>query len=239
MSTTNTYRHDYEVGEQIGKTADGQPVVASSGDGSVDEAFIDATRPKHRYDEPEISGRTSQGWKRRPSETTFNANRKDAHGNPLPTTAMDGRDLKAQRKRMWMWQHGYYGDGGKKSAIKDKLSLTEALGDTLNLSDAIVRDAKRLVMKVDARAFNRLGNIKGNIDDDDNEEPNSAPIALALGCLAVAQNRMIETPEEYEVRIQVREFERHDGDKPLFKEIADRHDVDWYASMKQVKEQVN
>jgi aspartyl aminopeptidase len=79
-------------------------------------------------------------------------------------------------------------------------------------------DARQLSRECDGRAFNRIGGLA----------------AVALGCIAVAQNRRIETPEGFENRIQV----RGDSDgSPPFKHLAEKHGVDWQKAIRKAKTQ--
>jgi hypothetical protein len=196
MSTTDNQSYDCRVGEQIGETDDGQPVVAQGGDGSLTsgEALKDTNRPENRH--------AAHGRQR----TTFHARE-----------AEDSEKF----RRLWKHQHGFHSDDTGQRAAKDKENVAEALADTLRLSDALKADVKRLVRQCDGRAFNRLGGLE----------------AVALGAIAVAQNNTIERPEDYEDRIQVREYDHHDGDAPLFKALAEKHGVEWQKAIRKVKEE--
>ena len=196
MSTTINQSYDCRVGEQIGETDDGQPVVAQGGDGSLTsgETLKDTNRPENRH--------AARGRQR----TTFHA-----------SEAEDSEKF----RRLWKHQHGYYSDDTGKRAAQDKVRVAEALSDTLRLSDALKTDVKRLVRKCDGRAFNRIGGLE----------------AVVLGAIAVAQNDTIERPEDYGDRIQVRTYDHHDGDAPLFKALAEKHGVDWRKAIRKVKEE--
>lgn len=217
----DSYSYDCRIGEKIGETDDGQPVVAQTNDGSVNDAFKDASPTPDRYDEPEERGTSTQGRRRRPSETTFKPDYGDHYGNPLPKKGADGRDLEEQWNRMWEWQHGHR-DGRGAKLQREKLAITEALANTLRLSDRLTGRAKRLAIQTDGRAFTRIGSM----------------FAIALGAIAVAQNETIERAEDYEDRIQVRKYDHHDGDAPLFKALAENHDVQWSQAIQKVKEQI-
>jgi hypothetical protein len=99
--------------------------------------------------------------------------------------------------------------------------VAEALCVTLRLSDALTAEVRRLVRQCDGRAFNRIGGLE----------------AVALGAIAVAPNDTIERPEDYENRIQIREYDHHDGDAPLFKALAEKHGLEWQKAIRKVKEE--
>lgn len=128
------YTYDKRIGEQIGETDDGQPVVAHSGDGGLSsgDALRDNDCPENRH--------AARGEQR----TTFHA---------------DEAEDSAKFSRLWRHQHGYHSDDTGQRAAADKEKVAEALADTLRLSDALTADVKRLVRQCDGRAFNRLGGI--------------------------------------------------------------------------------
>ena len=135
MSSKDTYSYDSRLGEQIGETADGQPVVAEAGDGSLPsgEALKDVNRPENRH--------AARGQQR----TTFHA---------------DDADNGEKYRRLWKHQHGYHNDDTGQRATDDKVRVAEALADALHLPDARKDDVKNLVQKCDGRAFNRLGGLE-------------------------------------------------------------------------------
>ena len=174
----------------------------------------------NRYQEPQVPTKQREQY-RRPASTTFSADRKDANDNRLPQEGDDGRDLGIQRRYMWLWQEGHIGNEGKrKQSLKDKFELVEILGNRLALRNHVVDQAKRLAARCDARPFSPIG----------------AFAALALGCLAMAANQWIT---DYRNRLQVRDHDWHNGEKPLFQTLADDLGVDWQRSISLVKEEVS
>jgi transcription initiation factor TFIIB len=141
------------------------------------------------------------------SRTTFHSYESDNH---------------AKFRQLWRHQHGWYDDNTEQRKHRDfRLKTVEAICNTLRLHDRIASRAKQLADQVDPRGFNSIG----------------GPYAIALGAIAVAQNETIEDPDEYENRVQVRKYDHHDGDAPLFKSLADTHNVAWQTAMRKVKEQ--
>lgn len=201
--STDTYRYDYTIGEQIGETDDGQPVVAEPGDGSLESgtALKDVNRPQ---------------------------NRRAARGEGRTAFSPEEADNEAKYRRLWQHDSGRYADEEvrRQQEIAD---IAEALCDALHVPDATTRHVQRLVAELEGRAFNRIGGV----------------YAMALGAIAVVDNRTIETVEEFENRIQVREITDHDGeriydhDAPRFQHLADKLGVDWNTAKKRVEEQTS
>lgn len=148
-------------------------------------------------------------------------NRHAARGRQRTTFHAREAEDSGKYRRLWRHQHGYHSDDTGQRAAKDKENVAEALCNPLRVSGTLKDDVKRLVRKCDGRAFNRIGGLE----------------AVALGAIAVAQNTTIEDPDEYENRIQVWEYDHHDGDEPLFKALAEKHGVDWQKAIRKVKEQ--
>lgn len=127
-------------------------------------------------------------------------------------------------RELWKHHHGWMGNNVEQRKNHDfRQKTVEAIADTLHVGDALTEKAKRLATQCEPQPFNPIG----------------GPYAIALGCIAVAQNDTIETIEEYKNRIQVREYDRHDGDEPKFKVLAEKHSVDWRKAITKVKEQQN
>lgn len=152
-----------------------------------------------------------------------------AHGQQRTTFHAAEADDSERFRRLWKHQHGYHDDGSGKRATADKVRVAEALADSLRLSDSLTAEVKRIVQQVDGRPLNKIGGLE----------------AVALGAIAVVQNRTIEQAEDYDNRIQVRYITDYDGERiyshdlPRFKWLAEKHDVDWNAAISKVKEQVS
>lgn len=131
---TDNYSYNCTVGERIGVTDDGQPVVAQSGDGSLTsgEALKDDSRPENRH--------AARG----PRRTTFHAREADDE---------------QKYNRLWNRHQGFYEDEENHRQAKEKADLTEALCDELHVPDAVTNHAKRLVAECNGRAFNRIGGV--------------------------------------------------------------------------------
>jgi len=131
-------------------------------------------------------------------------------------------DNHAKFRRMWQHQHGWRDDNAEQRKHHDfRVKTVEALCDSFQLHENIATKAKQLAQRCDPRSFNPVG----------------GPYAIALGAVAVAQNETIVNPDEYDNRVQVREYDHHDGDMSLFKHLAEKHSVNWQTAMRKVKEQ--
>lgn len=150
-----------------------------------------------------------------------------ARGQQRTTFHARDADNEGRYYHLWQRHHDYYNDPENHRQAKEKADITEALCDALHLPAAIRRRATRLVMECNGRAFNRIGGI----------------YAVILGAIAVAENSTIETVEQFENRIQVRDITNCDGDRvyshdqPRFKHLAEKLGVAWRKAITRVKEQ--
>jgi len=176
--------YDSESDHVVGFTSSGQPVVAESGDGERSSLAVErdcSAENKERVIQFETA------------RTTFYA---DSAGD---TDKWD---------RLWQHQHEWYSDDTGRRAHQDKIHLSQALADTLHLSDFQKRRVVNIVTTINGRRFNQIGGIE----------------ALALGAIAYIGE---VGAEEIDDRIV--------GSEP-FREICDMHDVDGWDACKKVKD---
>lgn len=150
------------------------------------------------------------------------ANRRIESSESRTTFHSYDSDDHSKFRRLWKYQHGWMDNNVETRKHRDfRLKTVEAVSNTLLLHENIATKAKQLAKQCDPRGFNPIG----------------GPYAIALGAIAVAQNDTIEEPMEYENRVQVREYDHHDGDAPLFKALAEKHGVDWRRAITKMKEE--
>ncbi|WP_049907446.1 hypothetical protein [Haloferax elongans] len=126
--------YETAAGVHVGTTANGQPVVAEEGDGSLSGA--DCQRDRNAMETTVVPFTQAS--------TTFHA--RDA-------------DNEERWNNLWEHQHEWKRDDIGRRTHMDKVRLTQALGDNLGLSRNQRGRAVSIAATLNGRRFNRFGGI--------------------------------------------------------------------------------
>lgn len=201
--------HGHSYCEDCGLIFEESELKLSRDKGTGSGSGLDDLKDRHQYDHKYQSDT--------PARTTFKT--------------VDIDKNKGKYKRLWNHQHNYCECCRNTSSQtdRDKVHVAERLADSLHMDEELIDKIKNIVLKLNGRAFNRIGGI----------------YAVALGTIGYVDQQQIETTEDFKNRISVREFtdpegERiYDHEQPRFQHLAAKHEVDWNAAIKKVRQKMS